>query len=840
MASSSPSTTATEFPIDAARAASREAFLAALDLQLRTLSVAHDVHRTAAQWLGARLQADRCTYAAVDDDGDTFEVIDHPLPQERSTPSRHRLSDYGPDVVATLQAGRSWTVDDIETDARIPDPIKAAYRAQRTAALMCVPLLREGRLVACMVLHAATARAWGVEEEGLLAAVASRCWESIGRVRAEDRARAREDRFRALVEDSDQILWTADAAGQIVEDSPSWRAFTGQSVERFLGSGWIEPIHPDDLPRIAGAVAEAMQQARGVDLEFRLRHADGSWRWVAEQIRPVLDADRRVREWVGLITDISARKEVEHSQRLLLQLDDAIRPRVDPDEIAAEAVRLLCVFLDAERSAYLEVAADQNTATALRSYAPDLPALTGSYSIDDYGRRFAGDIREGRPHVMTDVAQVSLTPAERRSFADLAIGSMINIPLLKAGRLVAIVGVYQRAPRAWSAAEQNLAVAVVSRCWESIERARITRELRDADRRKDQFLATLAHELRNPLAPLQNALLIARNPMSKIAPSRLFDMMDRQIQQLVRLVDDLLDISRITRGAIELNLETLALYQVLNVALETARPAMESAGHQVEVAPIDPGLCIRGDEVRLTQIFANLLSNAAKYTPPGGRIEVCVGSSSDAVSISVRDNGIGIPLDMQDRVFDMFTQVSQSRGQLQGGLGIGLALVKNLVHLHLGTIEVWSKGPMLGSEFIVTLPAVAPIQIRSPETWRPLNLSGSKIVVVDDNRDAADSVGDLFRGMGADVRVHYSGSEALRALGDFRPALAFLDIGMPEMDGYALAREIRRRHDEWGPIRLVALTGWGQDEDRRRSAEAGFDHHLTKPLNVDALTQVLA
>ena len=812
----------------------QETCLSAIEQQIRDARHEDDIGRTGSRAVAANLGVPLAIFRVADaDDGGVLGA-----PGRFNVPPE--VTRFGVQAQQTLQRGEPWIVADATQDARLDTAARAGCHQTRALAAVAVPLLRDGRLVGCMAAFSAEARDWRPDEVEFLASVAHRCDERIDRMRTEARLIWRDARLGALVEDSSQVLWTAQANGEMLEDSPSWRAFTGQTYEQYKGHGWASALHPDDLPAVLGAMTDAIRHSRGLDLEFRIRHADGSWRWLAEQIRPVFAGGAAVREWVGLGVEITARKEVEFRQSFLLALDDAIRPLSDPDAIAGEAVRHLCQFLDADRCTYFEVAADQNAATAVRDHAPRaVPLLGGTFFIDHYGRDFVRDMHAGAPHLVHDLRDSDLTVAERASYGAAEIGAMINIPLLKDGRLVSLVGVYQKTPRRWTEAERDFAIAVVGRCWESTERARVTDELRRADQRKDQFLATLAHELRNPLAPLQNALLIARNPNARLPPGRLFDLMDRQIQQLVRLVDDLLDISRISRGAIELQVQDLRLEQVLNTALETVRPALEAAHHTIDVRPMEASLTVRGDEVRLTQIFANLLHNAAKYTPPHGRIEVSTTLGADTVRVAVRDNGIGIPVEMQDRVFDMFTQVTQSRGQLQGGLGIGLALVKNLVELHGGSVGVHSDGPGRGSEFSITLPVAHADAPSLPVADTASDCTRMRIAVVDDNRDAADSMAELLGAMGAEIRVGYSAEEGLHLLEAFRPELAFLDIGMPGMDGYALATEVRRR-THLGPIRLVALTGWGQEGDRNRARDAGFDHHLTKPLGLEPLRRILA
>jgi PAS domain S-box-containing protein len=366
--------------------------------------------------------------------------------------------------------------------------------------------------------------------------------------------------------------------------------------------------------------------------------------------------------------------------------------------------------------------------------------------------------------------------------------------------------------------------------------------LRDADRRKDEFLATLAHELRNPLAPIRNSLHILRIAGSLDPTSEsVCEMLERQVNHMVRLVDDLMEVSRITRGTIELRRERIELAAIIRSAVETSKPLIDLAGHQLSVAlPKEPVL-VDGDLVRLSQVFANLLNNAANYCDRAGQITITARREEGAVAVSVRDTGIGIAPDMLPRVFDMFTQIDRAGGRAQGGLGIGLALVRALVDMHGGRVEARSGGPGRGSEFVVRLPVLAgaPLPIGTRLPARPSDfLPRRRVLVVDDNHDAADSLGMLLRILGADVRVVYDGAAALEAIESFRPIVAFLDIGMPEMDGHELARQIHQRFPS-ERITLVALTGWSQEEDRERTRLAGFDHHLIKPADISKLQTLL-
>jgi PAS domain S-box-containing protein len=366
--------------------------------------------------------------------------------------------------------------------------------------------------------------------------------------------------------------------------------------------------------------------------------------------------------------------------------------------------------------------------------------------------------------------------------------------------------------------------------------------LLSADRRKDEFLATLAHELRNPLAPIRNSLEILKraegDPGSTQEARR---TMERQLSHMERLIDDLLDISRITRNRLELRMQTVELASVVHHALEACRPLAEAFGHEVAVSlPPDP-IYLNGDPVRLAQVFGNLLSNSCKYTDPGGRIWLSAAREGSEVVVSVKDDGIGIPPDMLPHVFEMFTQVDRTLERSRGGLGIGLTLVKELVERHDGSVEPSSAGPGQGSEFVVRLPILLErpeAGIPPPPPSRPPALS-LRILVVDDNQDSAESLALLLRLTGHETELAYDGLAAVEAAERFQPDVVLLDIGLPKLNGFDACRRIREQ--PWGKrMVVVALTGWGQDEDRRKSKDAGFDSHLVKPVDHAALIELLA
>jgi signal transduction histidine kinase len=361
--------------------------------------------------------------------------------------------------------------------------------------------------------------------------------------------------------------------------------------------------------------------------------------------------------------------------------------------------------------------------------------------------------------------------------------------------------------------------------------------LQESDQRKTEFLATLAHELRNPLAPIRSCVGILQRGVPDPAP--VLDVMERQVHHMVRLVDDLLELSRITRGKVELRQEDVELSTLFAAARDTSRPLIEAGGHALDVRlPAEP-LWVHADPVRIAQVLSNLLNNAARYTDPGGRIVLEARAEGGEAVIAVTDNGMGLTPSALEGVFDMFSQADGRDSRAQHGLGIGLALVRNLVEMHGGSVDAFSEGPGKGSRFEVRLPVVQAGRTVEEQRAGEAAAIHHRILVVDDNRDAADSLALLLGLAGADVEVAYDGAQALRLIDDFQPRIAVLDLGMPGMSGLDVARRIRERHGD-GNCTLIALTGWGQESDRQLTREAGFAHHLTKPVDFGEMQAVLA
>ncbi len=657
-------------------------------------------------------------------------------------------------------------------------------------------------------------------------------------------------RLRTLATTTSAVLWQTAADGSVTSEIPSWEAFTGQSVAESAGRGWLDAIHPDDRTGVIERWQAGVASRSLVELQYRLRRHDGEYRDMEAQGVPVL-VDGEVREWAGICLDVTERKRAgaalkasEERLRLLDRMGQATRAMTDAMQIMAVTARLLGEHLGVTRCAYADVEADNDRFTIRSDWSADgVASSAGVYSLDLFGPQATTNLRHGRNLVVHDVDRELGDEGGGRMFNAIGIKAIVCAPLVKGGRLVALMAVHDASPRHWSEADITIVGEVVDRCWAHIERVRDAAMLREQDRHKDEFLATLAHELRNPLAPMRYALAMMRMSSDPAQGRQARDILERQVNHMARLIEDLLDQSRINRGLIELRPERVSLSLLMERAVEATRPAMEAARHRFELHLPVPDLELDADPARLVQVIGNLLNNAAKYTPDGGHIRLSAWRAGDRVRLEVVDDGVGIPSDQQGRLFQMFTQLHHSAHRAAGGLGIGLSLVRSLVQMHGGRVGVASDGLDAGSTFSIELP-LPTARIEEPGAAAPAAAPraearpSGRVLVVEDNPDGLEALVALLGMMGYAVAAAEDGATAVAMAGQFRPELVLLDLGLPGMDGYDVAEALRADPRHAGVV-LVALTGWGAERDRARTARAGFDHHLTKPVDPDQLEAFL-
>jgi PAS domain S-box-containing protein len=612
----------------------------------------------------------------------------------------------------------------------------------------------------------------------------------------------------SIVESSDDAIIRKSLAGVIESWNAAAERLFGYTAEQAVGRHISLVIPPDRIAEEDRIIASLKAGQRVDHFETERVRSDGRRVPVSLTISPIKDDDGRVVGASKIVRDVTRQRQAEEeSQRFVTLVENST------DFIGICDLDGFPIFVN---RAGLEMVGLEGIEEARRVqitdffFAEDQPRIMNEL--------FPSVLQNG--HGEIDVRFRNFRTGEARWMAYKVL-------------------------RLDDASGRTVAIGTVSQ--DMTERRRMEDHLRamaadlsEVDRRKDEFLATLAHELRNPLAPLSNMLEVLRltGGDGKALPQAL-DTMERQLGQLVRLVDDLLDLSRITHNRLELRRGPVDLRSVIEQAVEASRPWAEAAGHHVRViGPAEP-IELNADAVRLTQVLGNLLNNSCRYTPAGGTITLSAERSGKEAVLTVEDTGAGIPADKLESVFDMFTQVDRSLERSQGGLGIGLALVKRLVQMHGGSVEAKSAGPGMGSTFVVRLPIVksrpgAP----SEESVAPEPALTHRILVVDDNPDSAESLAMLLQIAGNETFTAHDGESAFTAIEQHRPQAVLLDIGLPTLNGYEVCRRVRQR--PWGKeIILIALTGWGQEEDRRRSREAGFDGHLVKPVNFAALVKLL-
>ena len=924
------------------------AFLASVSRDLVQWTNIDEMMRTVGAKMAAYLQLSLCAFVNVDETAERV-VVRHDWHREDvpGLAGVYRLAEFvGEKFILAARAGEAIVVSDVATDPRT-DPQQ--FAALKIASFISMPLLRDGYWRFALGLHKSEAYNWRDDEIELTRELTERIWTRLERLRTDDALRQSEERFRALVTSSSDVVYRM---------SPDWREMRQLHGQNFItnttepNNKWLQQyIHPDDQPRLMAVIHEAIRTKSIFEMEHQIVTVDGSLGWTFSHAVPLLNAEGEIVEWFGTARDVT---EHRRAAQVLRDSEDRYRTLFNSMD---EGYCIVEVLFDENNQPvdylFVEVNPSLEALTGLhgalgkrvRELVPNLEefwfetygrvALTGESIrfvseakpmnrwFDVYAFRLGGVESRKVAILFTNItkrikAEEALRKSEERFRALFDWGPIAMYACDTSGVIQeynqGAVKLWECEPRPGETDEQfrgsfktylpdgtfvpyaqtamtkilrneaqamhdvevvverpdgsriTLVVNVVPlknelgqvtgaiTCFHDVtERSRLQREtlmqaeaLVNLDHRKDEFLAMLSHELRNPLAPILNAVHLLRlqtneDPLQRQARS----IIERQVGQLKHLVDDLLEVSRISSGRVQLRQERLLLSSIVERAVETAQPLITQHRHELTVSLPPEPIWLQADAARLEQVLVNLLTNAAKYTEDEGRIaltiERTIGSEGDTAVLRVRDSGIGIAPELLPHIFDLFTQADRSLDRSQGGLGIGLCLVQRLVELHGGSVEVFSVLGQ-GSEFVVHLPVVVrPLPVAAPRLIQPVQprAKSCRVLVVDDSVDAAQTVAMLLDMSGHECRMAHGGPSALEAALAWQPEVVLLDIGLPGLSGFEVARQMRQQPLLKNVV-LVALTGYGLEADRQRSQEAGFDHHLVKPADFDEIEKILA
>jgi PAS domain S-box-containing protein len=747
-----------------------------------------------------------------------------------------------------LQAGHTVAIDDIQTDPRTA-PYAEAYHPYEVHSQLLAPYLSNGRWKFLLCAQHRRPYRWRADEMDLMRELTERIYIRLERAYAEAALRQSEEEFRAIFEFSSVGKAQADAVtGQLLKVNPKLCEITLYAHEELIGKHFDELVHPLDRERSDLEYRKMLSgEIHQFDTEKRLLRKDGSPIWVHVNATLLRDAQGKPLRTIAMIQDISARKQAE--EFLEMELADMQRLQETSTRLIPEG-KIGALLNEILNAAIAVTRADKGALQLLNTETNDLEILASR----GFDQEAVEAINRAKNAEETSVCGAALHARERVIVADLKTGKadwrsdttriflkagvrgVQSTPFIsRSGQILGMLSTHWHAPHRPVERELRLLDLLARQAADLIERHQSEAALKKANRRKDEFLAMLGHEMRNPLAPIVTALHLMRLKNDS-ATERERIVIERQVNHLIRLVDDLLDVSRITSGKVQLKKQWIELSNIVNRAIEMASPLLEQRKHNLILKIAPAGFEIYVDAERMAQAVSNLLTNAAKYTEPGGEISVIVRQRKDGIELKVRDTGIGIDPQLLPQIFDLFTQGSQPLDRSQGGLGLGLTIVRSLVQMHGGNVEARSEGPGKGSEFVIRLPVpvvphnhAAGTQSRFiPQT--PPTPNRRYILVVDDNEDAADTLKTSLEAAGHVVHVAHDGPSALKLAGEIIPDVAVLDIGLPVMDGYELARQLRAQRG-LAQLPLIAISGYGQESDQIRSRAAGFQAHLVKPVD---------
>jgi PAS domain S-box-containing protein len=873
-------------PDTVAESERRLRFLDALAQSVRSLREPLEIMHVTARALGQHLAVSRCAYAQVLDDQDQFDLIGDYNDGVDSIVGRYAFSDFGGEVLRLMRADQPYINNDVDSDPVTAGNDLAAYRLTQIRAVICVPLHKEGRFVAAMAVHQDVPRTWTPQEIALVQIVVSRCWETLDRIRADKALREAHQRLSLAMAAGELGDWQWDAVtDSMVLGDRAARMYGIPAGKSMLRSELRLVIHPDER-EAARAAAERSMAERGVYCaEYRVLPADGGpMRWLLVQGKPSWAADGTVTGMVGVVQDVTHRRRAQELARseadmleILNRTGAALAAELDLQKLLQHATDAATQLTGATFGAFFYNGTDEQGEAYL------LYTLSGAprEAFEKFGHprptALFGPTFNGEPpirsdDILQDERYGRWGPHHGMPPGHLPVRSYLAVPVISRSGDV-IGGMFFGHPEVgrFNERAERLAVGIAGQAAVAVDNARLyeqaqrasdseraaRHEAERANHLKDEFLATLSHELRTPLGAILGWAHILRRKLGGADPDlqKGVEVIERSTRAQTQLIDDLLDMSRITSGKLRLDVQPVAPITFLEAAIETMRPAADAAGVRVE-AMLDPSAGpVSGDPGRLQQVAWNLLANAVKFTPRGGKVQVLLERVNSHVEITVADTGAGIKPEFLPHIFDRFRQADGSTTRRYGGLGLGLSIVRHLVELHGGTVFAKSPGEGCGATFVVHLPVKAvhlqtqdggervhPQEaVRQPALVHDCELKGLKVLVVDDEADARDLLKRVLEDCGAQVECADGAQAAVQAVAAHRPDVLVSDIGMPGTDGYELLRQVRLLGaGQGGNVPAIALTAFARSEDRVRALRAGFAVHVAKPVEPSEIIATVA
>lgn len=826
----------------------RMSFLLKLSDEIRMLTDQETIEATASRLLGQHLKS-KASYIKCGEAEKLYD-ISYKSGQGAGPRSRGDIIGLFPAAAGILRYGKTVIVEDFLTTTLIPPEECEQAIAHGVRSCVAFPMLKNGEFTACLAVGCSEPRHWTPLEVSLVQETAERTWTAAERSTAEKALRKREEQFRALVTASSEVLFRM---------SPDWSVMTQLHGSEKPNSAWFEEyIHPDDKLHFREIISEAIRNKSIIELEHRIQMRDGNTGWAYTRAVPLLNKTGEIIEWFGSTADITGRKKAD--ERLLQnKLRDELLASISSRLLLSENPQRIIYDLCIMAMRHIDCDVFFNYFVDNEKGCLHLNAVTGipeneakKFEWLDFGTAVCGCVaQEGERIVVEGIAENSDKRTE--DIAHLGITAYACHPLKVENTVIGTLGFGSRLKATFT--EGDLAfmntiagyIAIAmgrlitnNRLKQSEKQAyELVEQLKKEDQNKNEFLGVLSHELRNPLATIIAGISFLDVTKDRKQEEQAKEIIKRQSAQLCRLVDDLLDITRITQNKIRLKKDRIDLNSLAALAAEDVRPQFEKKGIRLEIDIPRGHFYIEADPARISQIIGNLLHNALKFTEIGGCVTMSVHKSTEEAVISVKDNGIGMKEEMLDRVFQLFIQADESLERSGGGLGIGLAIAKGIAELHGGTICAKSAGLGKGSTFEIRLPAderdVVPKEASIPKSMLKRSLS---ILLIEDNKDFAELLCSMFRQIGHEAVIAYNGPEGLGKAKAARPDIIFCDIGLPDMNGYEIARLIKG-DDEIKDIYLVALTGYAGQQDIEFAARSGFDKHIAKPVNIETLQKVL-